>query len=43
MAQETTAAALLRPLYARFRHLLPPEMCGQPLFHELSHRMAHYK
>lgn len=43
IASEETAARLLRPLYARFRDLLPERIGGAQLHSELSHRMAHYK
>merc|ERR1719198_650608 len=33
----------MRPLYERFRHLLPEDIDGAPLHQELSHRVAHYK
>ena len=40
---EEGASEFLRPMYERFRHLLPQEIEGEPLFKELSHRVAHYK
>jgi hypothetical protein len=43
VASEDTAEAFLRPLYSRFRHLLPLTLGGSELHDELSHRVAHYK
>lgn len=42
-ATEDTAGAFLRPLYARFRHLLPERIEGARLHSKLSRRMAHIK
>lgn len=42
-ASSATAAAFLEPMYARFAHLLPPDLEGGALFPRLSHRVAHYK
>jgi hypothetical protein len=38
-----TAEAFLMPMFDRFRHLLPQEIDGTPLYPYLSHRFAHYK
>jgi 2OG-Fe(II) oxygenase superfamily len=35
--------ALLGPVFARIRHLLPPEIDGAPLFGQLSHRINMYR
>ena len=42
-ATEQTAALFLEPMFARFQHLLPTELDGEPLHPRLSHRLAHYK
>lgn len=43
LCSEAGASTFMRPLFERFRHLLPQQISGEPLWPELSHRVAHYK
>lgn len=43
VASQHTADAFLRPMFERFKHLLPAEIDGTRLYPQLSHRFAHYK
>jgi hypothetical protein len=43
VASQDTADAFLKPMFARFSHLLPKEIDGDALYPRLSHRFAHYK
>jgi len=41
VASQDTADAFLKPMFARFSHLLPKEIDGDALYPRLSHRFAH--